>query len=45
MENRFAFLQVKEHNVKDTVTQTCTVQENESQWEVSVKESAGEVYR
>lgn len=45
MENRFLFLQVKEQNVKDTVTQTCTVQENESQWEVSEKASTGEVHR
>lgn len=45
MENRFPFLQVKELNVKDAVTQTCTVQENESQWEVSVKAGAGEVSR
>lgn len=38
MENRFpfaVFASGRRQNVRDTVTKTCTVQENESQWEVS----------
>lgn len=35
----------REQSVKDTATQTGSVQENESQWEDSVNANAGEVYR
>lgn len=43
--NRFPFLHAEEQNVKDTVTQACTEQGDESRWEVSGKAGAGAVYR